>query len=160
MKRYLILALVIFAASLVSCSKPLVSASVKGDIGYLSRDFAATPNNVYYAIRWALQERRYPIANEDLQGGILTSAWVPTKSDSHYIEMFGKPDMGVTNSYYQLEVQVIPQGSRTEVKVGTRIKSVVSTLKSTGFEERKILSSIGDNLRKSEPDISNLGIEE
>lgn len=135
-------------------------AQVAKSVEYESRDYAAGANDIYYAVRWALVECGYPVANENLPDGIITTAWVPVKSDSHYVDVFGRPDYGVTNSYHQLEVQVVPEGGRTTVKVGSRFKSMLAYLKSSGFEERKVLDRIGDRLRKAEPTVTNLGIDE
>lgn len=160
MKNIFALAALMIVVSLTACSKPMASAKVADEILYVSRDFAATPNDSYYAIKWALNKAGYPVDTENLQDGILTSTWVPVKSDSHYISVFGRPDMGVTNSYHQLEVQVVPSGGRTEIKVGSRIKSLVPRLQSSGIEERKILALVGNFLRKGEPDVTNLGVDE
>lgn len=143
-----------------SCAKPLASAKVAKDVEYASRDYAASANDIYYAMRWALVECGYPTSNENLQDGVITTAWVPVKSSSHYVDTFGRPDYGVTNSYHQLEIQVVPDGGRTTVKVGSRVKTLVARLKSSGTEEKKILDSIGTRLRKSEPTLTNLGIDE
>lgn len=146
--------------SFCACAKPLATAKVEGKVDFVSRDYAATPNDVYYALKWALVELAYPVADENLTDGIFTTNWLPVRSDSHYIMLFNRQDFGATNSYYQLELQVVPQGGRTLVKVGSRIKSLVVNMKSSGFEERKVLDSIGNRLRKSEPELTNLGVNE
>lgn len=163
MKRTVIAGLIaaaIVCMAIASCTKPLASAIVQPDINFASRDFAAVPNDIYYAVRAALQKEGYGVASENLQGGVIESNWVPVTSDSHYMPIFGRRDYGVTNSYHQLEIQIVPMGGRTEVKVGSRAKTLVASLKSSGIEERKILDDIGDALRKSEPPLTNLGTEE
>lgn len=150
----------VLTVALCACAKPLAIGRVTGQVEYISRDYAAAPNDVYYALKWALVEGGYPIANENLEDGIFTTAWLPVTSDSHYIKFFGRPDYGVTNSYYQLEVQVVPQGGRTEVRVGSRAKTLASNFKSSGVEERKVLDRIGNRLRKTEPELTNLGVRE
>lgn len=159
MKIKIIVASILLVAA-AGCTKPLAGARMAGEVEYVSRDFAAVPNDIYYAVRWALGEGGYPVAKEDLQNGIVTSSWLPVKSDSHYAGTFGRRDLGVTNSYYQIEVQVIPGEGRTSVKVGSRVKTLVAGLKSSGGEERKVLDRIGDCLRKNEPNVTNLGIDE
>jgi hypothetical protein len=155
----ILIALVVAAVS-SSCSKPLISAHVSEGIQYYSDTFAATPNDTYYAVRWALKEAGLPVESEDLPGGVIKTTWMPTSSDSHYLVMFDRRDYGVTNSYYQLEVLVADKAGRTQVKVGSRVKTVVNNLKSSGEVEQRVLAEIGNFLRKSEPELTNLGISE
>lgn len=155
-----VFACAVIGMAMAACAKPMVSATVKPDVDYVNRDYAAVPNDIYYAARWALGQRGYPIANENLAEGVLTTAWVPVGATSHYIPLFNRHEYGVTDSYHQLEVQIVPGGGRTEVRVGSRIKSLAAMLKSSGTEERKILDDIGAYLRKAEPAVTNLGMEE
>ncbi len=161
MKRIvLVIGVVLLAATMMSCSKPLADARIQKEVRYESRDYAAVPNDVYGAVRWSLDENGYALDKEDLPGGRITSTWVPVTSDSHYIILFNRPSYLVNNSYYQLIVRVIPGEGRTKVKVGTRIKTLVSGLMSSGVEEKKMLASIGTYLRESDPTITNLGVTE
>lgn len=160
MKRYLWLGLFVLIAGSAACKKPLASAGVLREETYLSRDFAAAANDIYYAARFSLDRCGYSIATENLQDGVLTTTWMPVTSDSHYVEIFGRPDYGVTNSYHRLDILVEPEGGRTRVKVGSKIKSLVSHLKSSGIEERKVLEGIANFLRKGDPEITNLGVSE
>lgn len=147
---------VMFAAQ--ACAKPLATAKVLPEVNYISREFAAVPNDVYYSVRWGLDQHGYEVATEDLENGIITTAWRPVTSDSHYLPFFNRRDYSVTNSYHQLEIHISSQDGRSRVKVGSRIKSLVSNLKSSGIEERKVLASIGDYLGTSEPEITNLRV--
>lgn len=158
--RLLLISAVAAAAVAAACAKPMVTATAKGDINYIGRDYAASANDIYYAARWALFRAGYAVASENLQDGILTTSWRPVTSDSHYIPLFGGRDYGVTNSYHQLEVRIEPGEGRTAVKVGSRVKGLVSSIASSGIEEEKVLDGIGDYLRKAEPAVTNLGIEE
>jgi uncharacterized lipoprotein len=160
MFRTIAIGLVIASAFLAGCSKPMAEARIVKNIDYQTDDYAAQPNDVYYAIRNAFARNGYTVASENLAEGVITSTWQPTTSDSHYFPVFGRRDLGAINSYYQLEVQVAPDSGRTRVKVGTRVKSLVSNLTSTGIEEGKILAGVGDSLRKAEPTVTNLGISE
>lgn len=143
-----------------ACTRPLADAEVAKSVHYYSRDFAATPNEIYYALRWALEEGGWPVAGENLQGGIIKTSWLPVTSDSHYIDVFGRRDFGVTNSYHRLEINVVPEGDRTAVEIGSRTKALVARLKSSGVEERRVLDLIGNYLRRGEPAVTNLGIDE
>ncbi|MFH0800119.1 MAG: hypothetical protein V2A66_08075 [Pseudomonadota bacterium] len=142
------------------CSKPLASARVRADGVEYSRSYAASANDVYYAAKWAFVKAGLSVANENLQDGILTTTWLPVSSDSHYVEIFGRPDYGVTNSYYQIEIKIVPGGGRTEVRALSRVKTIVARLKSSGIKENEVLESIGDALRKGEPTVTNLGVDE
>jgi hypothetical protein len=160
MKKIALILLAFTALVASACTKPLANASITRNLEFMSRSYAANANDIYYASKWALEESGYPISGENLKDGILTTTWLPVKSSSHYINVFDRPDYGVTNSYYQLEIQVVPEGGRTEVRIAARTKSLVSNLKSSGTEERKVLDLIGGYLRKDEPTVTNLGIDE
>ena len=51
------------------------------------------------------------------------------------------------------------RGGRTIVKVGSRVKTIVNNLHSSGIVEYAVLNDVGNYLRKSTPDLTNLGIE-
>lgn len=158
MKRNLLIIAAV-ALAMAACSKPMSTAHTD-NISYFSRSYAAVPNDTYYAVRWALKENGMSVAEEDLPGGVVKTAWMPVTSDSHYIDVFGRRDYGVTNSYYQLEIHLTDQGGRTLVKVGSRAKTLVNNFRSSGQVEYSVLGSIGDYLRKSSPEITNLGASE
>ncbi|MBT3181408.1 MAG: hypothetical protein HN337_02745 [Deltaproteobacteria bacterium] len=160
MFRSFSIALILISIAFASCAKPLIDSREYTDGRRWSRDYAASANEVYYAIRWALNEHDYPISSENLHQGLVTTTWVPVKSDSHCVWLFEKCDYGVINSYYQLDIYVHTGSGRTLVKIGSRLKGLVENQVSTGREEKKVLASIGDFLRKSPPDISNVGISE
>lgn len=122
--------------------------------------YEAAPNDLYYALRWALKTYGYPIAEEDLQNGIIKSRYVPVKAASHYIAVFGRQDYGVSGAYHQLEVRLLPAGAQTEVQIGSRIQGVVSKLQSSGREEKMIFSKVGDYLRDPGIQVTNQGVRE
>lgn len=153
-------ALLLACALLAGCSKPMAEARVASDIKYFSRTYAATANDTYYAVRWGLRQAGFPVAVEDLNAGTVVTRWMPVTSDSHAIMVFGHPDYGVTNSYHQLEVRISFEGGRSKVEVGSRVKTLVAGLASTGVSERKVLDAIGGYLRTNAPTITNLGVNE
>lgn len=154
--RLLCLSLLVIA----SCSKPLANARVLPRVDYQSRAFEADPNKVYYAVRDSLIQSGYGVASEKLDEGSIATTWVSTTSDSHYIEVFGRRDYGINGAYHQLDIQLSRDDGRTTVRIGSKMKSLVSTLRSSGKEERKILKLVADRLRTKEPEITNLGMEE
>lgn len=157
-KSYIVIVLMLSFAS--ACSKPLASARTVKIGESFSRGFAASTSEVFFAIRWAFVENGYVVSNENVQDGIMTTTWRPVTSDSHYVGYFDRKDFGVTSSYYQLRVDVTPKDGRTNVRIGSEVKTIVSNLKSSGEEERKILNLVGNYLRKGDPTITNLGIDE
>ncbi len=156
----LALALTLTIPMWCACSKPLATAKIAPDVEYISRSYAANANDTYYAVRWALNQVGLPVATEDLAGGIMTTKWVPVTSDSHYIELFGRRDYGVTNSYHQLDLRISYDNGRASVQVASRAKTLAANFKSSGIVERKVLDLIGSYLRNGEPEITNLGISE
>ena len=158
MRKIATVFLILIASSIAACSKPMVSSTINPDVKYLSRDYAAVPNDIYYAVRAVFRDLDYPVNEENLSSGVITSTWMPTTSDSHYMLLFDRKEYGVTNSYYQMEVQVVSEEGRTRVKAGTRLKGIVANQHSSGIEEKKLLDLVGNYLRKSPPDVTNLGL--
>ena len=150
----------IAAWMVVGCTKPMADARIVRDVKYISRTYAANAVDVFDALKIVLDDDGWGIDAENRSVGTLTTSWHPATSDSHYIELFGQRDFSVTNSYYQLDINVAMLDGRTEVKVAARAKSLISNLKSSGIEENAVLDELGDVLRKGAPDITNLGINE
>lgn len=159
MKIYRIALVIILLTAAAAC-KPMVYAKSSDDVRFVSNSFAADFSQTYAAAQWALKINGYSLSSDSQSGGTLTSVWMPTTSDSHAIDLFGRRDFGANGGYYQLEVNVSSENGRTRVDVGARLKTLIANLKSTGIEERKVLNEIGNYLRTSEPTISNVGIEE
>ncbi len=142
------------------CAKPMVNAAVNKDVRYVSEYVKVDQSEAYNAAKWALVMNDYPLATKDEEKGLLETAWIPTKTDSHAIILFNRRDLGVNGAYFQMIVKVVPYNGKTRLDVGTRIKSVASGVKSTGIEERRVLKEIKEYLRKDEPTLSNVGLEE
>jgi len=161
-RRHLIIVLVLALGVVAgACNKPFLRAKASKNVEFESKEFEATPNDCYYALRYAFKINGYSMGSENLMDGILKTTWAPVTSDSHYLQVFDSRDYGVTGAYHQLEARVVPRGQgRTKLEVGSRVKGVASDVKSSGVEERKILATVGDYLRKREPEITNEGIEE
>ena len=161
-KRHLIVAvLLVIGVMTGACNKPFLHAKTSKNVQFESREFRASANQCYYALRYAFKINGYSMGSENLTDGILTTTWAPVTSDSHYLPLFDSRDYGVTGAYHQLEARVVPRGQdRTKLEIGSRVKGVVSNMKTSGVEERKILATVGNYLRKSEPEITNEGIEE
>lgn len=159
MLKLLLLPVLVLFVSLGGCTKTYRTAQPVMPKIY-KKTYAATPNAIYYALRWALPAGGYPIAEEDLPGGVIKSRYVPVKAVSHAVPLFKRNDYGVNGAYHQLEVRLIPQGTSTEVQIGSRIQAVVSPLRSTGREEAALFKKIGDYLRDRNATLTNQGIQE
>lgn len=127
---------------------------------YYKQAFAASPNDVYYALRWAFRTHGYPIAEEDLQNGVIKTRYAPVKANSHFLNTFDRKDFGINGAYHQLEARLAAKNGKTEVQLGSRIQSVVANLQSSGAEEKMILQKVADYLRSPNVQITNLGVQE
>ena len=145
---------------MAACSKPMAEGRVTKDIRYITKTFDTNKEEAFYAVRWALKINGYPIARENQNEGIVESTWLPTKSDSHALILFDRPEFPVNGGYYQLIVSVTPEEGKMRIAVGSKLKAVMAGLKTTGIEERRVLKEIGDYLRVKEPDVTNIGLEE
>ncbi len=151
-----ILALLVMTAA---CAKPLVRGNTRS-LKPVSRSFPTGANAVYYALRWALSARDYPVGYENLHDGIISTAWVPTRADSHYVELFQRQDYGTVGAYHQLEIRVIPVGGGTKVSVVSRVKSLVRNIHSSGREEKAVLDEVANYLHGREVQVTNVGVVE
>ena len=158
MKKLLFIVLSVAMATL-SCAK-VFRVATPSQPHYYKQTFSSNANDLYYALRWALRTYGYPIAEEDLQNGVIKTHYVPVKAYSHYLELFNRHDFGINGAYHQLEVRLVPQNGKTEVQVGSRIQSIVAHLKSAGTEEQMILDKVADYLRNQNVQVTNLGLRE
>lgn len=162
MKKHITSYLLLLAPVLFhSCATPAIQAKEQTMPG-ISRTFDATPNDAYYAVRWALKTDGYNITKEDLDNGIVVSSWLASKVDSFYIDPFGPEhkDYGVNGAYYKLEVKITPDGGKTRVEVVPHVKCIYPNLKSSHKEEKRVLKRVADYLRKPDINVTNIGIEE
>jgi len=137
----------------------MAEAKVLPRVQYLAQNFDAAVADITKILPDILQKRKYAVAEEKKTEGVLLTTWKPTTSDSHYIRIFGRKDLSPNGGYYQLEIHTFTEGDYTRVRVASRMKSLAINLRSSGIEERRILEDISDVLRKQEPTITNLGIE-
>jgi hypothetical protein len=149
--------LVVLMLCALACGKPLVRASTYRMTPVVAQVSGGT-NATYYGVRWALAERGYPVAFEDLNSGLVTSAWVPVSVDSHYIQPFTTRDYGTVGAYHQIEVRVMPGGGQTRVAVQSRVKSLANGIRSSQREERAIIAEIQKYLHGTQIDVTNVGV--
>lgn len=157
MKKYFYLVFIIILFS--ACSKPMIKADISQPNRFYKKTFNSDKSDIYDAIKFALKANGFSVMSENKSSGYVESSWVPVRSGSHYIRVFGRDDYGVTGAFQQIIANVSDNGGSASVSVGTRTKSLVAYLKSSGVEERKILDQISNYLRKHEPEITNIGVE-
>ena len=159
----IVISFVIGTWSLVisSCAHPMFEAKEKTTTT-VSRAFDTDANEAYQAVRWALKTSGYSITGEDLQNGVVTSGWLPTTVDSHYVDPFGgHRDYGVNGAYFMLEVKIVPMDSgQTDVQISSRVKGMMAHLRSSKVQEGSVLNKVSDYLRKPDIRVTNLGVEE
>ncbi len=147
-----------FLLSLAHCGKPrLFGQDMKGET--VVKAFPVDAGLTFKSVKEALVIRGYNLQNENAQEGALETHWQPTTSDSHYVDMFNRQDRGTVGAYYKLVVKVKPQGNQSEVEIYSLAKSIISNLKSTGIEEEKVLDKVADFTRKSNIEVTNVGIQ-
>ncbi|MDO8527476.1 MAG: hypothetical protein Q7T03_07310 [Deltaproteobacteria bacterium] len=153
--------LFLFSISLLNgCTKTYAVAKPTKPYMY-KQNFANSPNDLYYALRWALRTYGYPIAEEDLQNGVIKSHYVPVRAYSHYVPLYiDRKDYGANGAYHQLEVRLVPKSGNTEVMIGSRIQSIVVPMKSSGTEEHMILDKVADYLRSANVQVTNVGLQQ
>lgn len=147
-----------------ACVKPAVTAKEQSTTP-VERMYDVTPNQAYYALRWALASAGYPVGQEDLSNGVISTSWVPTSPSSHYLNPFDRSDPDARDfvnlsGYYKIDFQVVPEGGKTRVVAISRVRVVVAAVKSTGAQETLVLNKVGDYLRTQDPDVTNLGVKE
>lgn len=158
------LMLMVLLCAVTACVKPALTAKEQSTTP-VERMFTATPNQAYYAIRWALASVGYPVGHEDLVNGMISTSWVPTSPTSHFLNPFDRADPDARDfvnlsGYYKIDFQVVPEGGKTRIVATSRVRVMVAAVKSTGAQEEMVLRKVGDYLRTSDPDVTNLGVKE
>lgn len=144
---------------LSACTKTYTTAK-PGEPKLYKKIYSAKPNDLYYALRWAFKAYGYPIAEEDLQNGVIKSRYVPVGANSHYIDVFRRKDFGLSGAYHQLEARLLPHGDKTTLQIGSRIQSIVANIHSTGREEAMLFEKVSDYLRSPNVQLTNQGIQD
>ncbi len=109
----------------------------------------------------ALVSLGYQIMDTDESRNRILTGWVPTTSDSHYLEYFNRRDYGAgAGSYYQLVADVFQEGNQVKVSVCTTIKSISGKLTSSRVVEKRLLAKLDDFMRSPQIVITNVGMQE
>lgn len=161
LKSKLTLALVLLACALqlASCGKPRLFGKDQ-EVKPVAKSYPVDSKAALAAVKESLSYNGYAIQSSDDAQGVLETHWQPSTSDSHYVDFFNRRDMGTVGSYYKLVIKVSPKGQAdSQVEVSNVAKSIVTNLKSTGMEEEKILKKVGDFTRKSNIEVTNVGLQ-
>lgn len=158
------LIVLLFAVMVAACAKPAMVGKEQS-LAPTERTFVADPNQAYYAIRWALAATGYAVGSEDLRNGVISTTWVSTLAGAQYLDPYdrndpGARDWGNTGGYFRMDLQVIPEGDKTRIVVTERVRSLIANIKSSGEQENRVLTKIGDYLRNGDPNVTNVGIKE
>lgn len=154
MTKAILLGFLIF--SFIGCSKPMVTGK---DVAMepVIKSFNAPREAVFEAANQALRDMKYKVEYADLDQGALRTGWVPTTADSHYIELFGREDYGVTNAYYHLAVRLSEEDDRMTVEVSAPLRTIIAKMHSSHRQEKKFLSKMKDFLRPADFKVTNIG---
>ena len=142
--------------SLLSCTKPMV-------IGHdrptepIRKGFSSPSVAVFEAAEQALKQMDFKVEYADQDQGVLRTGWVPTTADSHYIELFGQKDFGVTNSYYHLAIRIEEGGEKVVLEVSAPLRTMVAKMQSSHFQEKRFLSKVKNLLRSADFKVTNVG---
>ena len=109
----------------------------------------------------ALATLGYEVAQVDESRNQIITGWQPSKSDSHYMELFKHKDYsGNSGAYYKLVVDVFEEAPRVKVSVYTIVKSLSGNLTSSHVVENQLLKRIDDYMRSPQIEMTNIGVQE
>lgn len=156
--KIIIVAVIAFSAlGLTQCAKPILYGKVQ-QVSVVRKGFNASYDQVYAATQWALSQLDYSTEEASKQRGTFITDWKPSTPDSHYVQVFGRPDYGTVGAYYHLDLALYQEHGKIQVAIRSISKSVVSHLHSTLIEEKNVLDRIEEYLRGKEIEVTNLGI--
>ncbi|MBI1909330.1 MAG: hypothetical protein HYS22_04090 [Deltaproteobacteria bacterium] len=144
---------------LAGCTKPLIYGKDR-PVDPVSQAFPASEQETYTAAKEVLKTLGYKIAYDNQEKRTLKTGWRSTSIDSHYVELFGRPDYGTVGAYYQLVVEIGEREGKSEVTITAQPRSIVPNLKSSGRVEKKVLARMADLLRSDDIQVTNIGLQE
>lgn len=127
----------------------------------ISKLFPTAIDEAFRVAKESLIRLGYRIERENPTEATLQTGWLSTKASSHYIDLFDHRDYGTVGAYYRLEVKVAEKEGKAEVEVSAPVRSIIGgRLRSSHREEKKVLKKMADLLRRSDFEMSNVGVEE
>ncbi len=147
-----------FAIVLPACNKPLLYGTIQ-EADAVVKNYEAPPDETFKAAKEALAFRGYSLKTVDEENKTIETYWQPSTADSHYVDVFGRPDYGTVGSYYRLVVKVSPRGTGSSVSITNVAKSFISNVKSSGRTEAMVFEKVADFTRKRDIQVTNIGLQ-
>lgn len=157
MSRILILIAVAFSLLLgSSCNKAMVTGRDL-DTEPVVHEFTAPYPEVFLAARQALRDMEFKVEYYNEEQGIIRTGWMPVTSDSHYVDVFGRPDYGANGAYYHFAIRMQDLGNKTRVQVQAPLRTIVAKMYSSHREENRLLKRVRHLVRPADFKVTNVG---
>ena len=122
--------------------------------------FSNDKASVMASVQKTLDKMGYAVNVVDESKGEVITGWRPVEAESHYVKLFERRDYGAADgSYYQLTVDLSDVGSKIKVAVGTKVKTIVGKLETTGRVENRFLDQLRNDLRSPNVELTNVGVK-
>ena len=142
------------------CTKVVTYASKVGT-DPVAHEYSTDTYTALEKTKKALDILGYEIVTVDESRNQITTGWKPVTSDSHYMNLFGRPDYAAADgAYYQVIANISQTGSKVEVSLSTNIQSVAGKLSSSKRIENDIFKQINTYLRSPQIIMTNVGVQE
>ena len=159
MKKRIASLFIVSLLGFAACTKPMIYGKDR-PVEPVTQSFSASGQDTYNAAKEVLKTMGYKISYDNLEKRTLKTGWRSTAVDSHYVELFGRPDYGTVGAYYQLIVEVGDKEGKSEVTITAQPRSIVPNIKSSGRVEKKVLGHMADLLRSDDIQVTNVGLQE
>ena len=121
--------------------------------------FQSDRGSILAAAKKSLEDKGFQILTYEETPGKIVTGWRPVAADSHYFNLFGRKDYGVSDgAYYQLFVDLIDEGNQTKVLISTTTKNIVGKLESSGKIEKAVISDMEVLLQSPQIEMTNVGV--
>ena len=141
-----------------ACSKPKLYGNLQ-EAEAVTKYYQVSPEDAFRAAKEALAAKGYSLKEVDETNKTVETNWQPSTADSHYVEVFGRPDYGTVGSYYRLAIKVTPKANGSNISITNVAKSFISNLKSTKRREEDVMEKISDFTRKRDINVTNIGVQ-
>lgn len=148
--------LLLLTLMLANCSKPFLYGQ-KQEMEPVVFSVNADLTKAKAASKRAVEFCGYMVQEESDDS--IQTTWQPTTPDSHFVEYFGRQDHGTVGAYHKIVLSFETEGEKTKITVKSVAKSIVSNLKSTRLEEKKIASKISSFTLPADVKVTNVGLK-
>lgn len=157
MKHISFLFVILFA---VNCTK-VVTYSTTVTTAPIEKSYSTSIYVAMEKTKKAFESLGYEVIRVEESQNQIVTGWRPTLSNSHYLDLFKRPDYSANaGAYYQMVADISEQNNRVKVVVYTNVKSVVGNLVSSKVLENKFFDRLGDFIRSPQIEITNVGMTE